>query len=156
MPQQFDFPKNPLQQLRFNPRTVYLVLAVLATLWVLSGIYTVAPDEKAVILRFGKLHDVVDPGLHYHLPRPIEMNIIRSTTRVYREEIGFQTIDPGPPARYRQRPKESLMLTGERRRCERMNELKHNGASAGEHHQSNAMIRLKYDSILINYCFRER
>ncbi|HCL29488.1 MAG TPA: FtsH protease activity modulator HflK [Candidatus Latescibacteria bacterium] len=113
MPQQFDFPKNPIQQLRFSPRTVYLVLAVLATLWVLSGIYTVDPDEKAVILRFGKLHAVVDPGLHYHLPRPIEMNIIRSTTRVYREEIGFQTIDPGPPARYRQRPKESLMLTGD-------------------------------------------
>ncbi len=113
MPQQFDFPKSPIQQLRFNPRTVYLVLGALAVLWILSGIYTVDPDEKAVILRFGKLQDVVEPGLHYHLPSPIEMVIIRSVTKVYREEIGFQTIDPGPPARYRQRPKESLMLTGD-------------------------------------------
>lgn len=113
MPQQFDFPKSPVQSLRFSPRTVYLILGVLAALWVLSGIYTVDPDEKAVILRFGKLHDVVDPGLHYHLPPPIEVHIIQSVTRVYREEIGFRTIDPGPPARYRQRPNESLMLTGD-------------------------------------------
>ena len=113
MPQQFDFPKNPVQQLRFNPRTVYLVLGILGVLWILSGVYTVEPDEKAVILRFGKLQEVVEPGLHYHLPSPIEIAIIRSVTRIYREEIGFQTIDPGPPARYRQRPKEALMLTGD-------------------------------------------
>ena len=113
MPQQFDFPKNPVQQLRFNPRMVYLVLGILGVLWILSGVYTVEPDEKAVVLRFGKLQEVVEPGLHYHLPSPIEMAIIRSVTRIYREEIGFQTIDPGPPARYRQRPKEALMLTGD-------------------------------------------
>ncbi len=112
MPQQFDFPKSPIQ-LNFNPRTVYLVLGILGILWVLSGIYTVDPDENAVILRFGKLQEVVDPGLHYHWPAPIEMAIIRSVTRVYREEIGFQTIDPGPPAKYRRRPKEALMLTGD-------------------------------------------
>lgn len=113
MPQQFDFPKNPVQQLRFNPRMVYLVLGILGVLWILSGVYTVEPDEKAVVLRFGKLQEVVEPGLHYHLPSPIEIAIIRSVTRIYREEIGFQTIDPGPPARYRQRPKEALMLTGD-------------------------------------------
>ena len=113
MPQQFDFPKSPIQQLRFNPRTVYLVLAALFILWVLSGMYKVGTDERAVVLRFGKLHEVVGPGLHYHMPAPIEMDIIRSVTKVYREEIGFQTVDPGPPARYRQRPKESLMLTGD-------------------------------------------
>ena len=112
MPQQFDFPKSPIQ-LNFNPRTVYLVLGILAILWVLSGIYTVGPDENAVILRFGKLHEVVDPGLHYHWPAPIEMALVRSVTRVYREEVGFQTIDPGPPAKYRRRPKEALMLTGD-------------------------------------------
>ena len=102
-----------MQSLRFSPRTVYIVLGVLAALWLASGIYTVDPDEKAVILRFGKVQRVVDPGLHYHLPSPIEMHIIRSVTRVYREEIGFRTIHPGPPARYRQRPNESLMLTGD-------------------------------------------
>jgi membrane protease subunit HflK len=113
MPQSFDFPKSPLQQLKFNPRTAYLVLGILLILWTLSGIYTVDPDEQAVILRFGKLQEVTGPGLHYHWPAPIERQIVRSVTRVYREEIGFQTIDPGPPARYRRRPRESLMLTGD-------------------------------------------
>ena len=113
MPQQFDFPKPPISGLKLNPRTIYLGLAVLACLWIASGVYTVAPDEKAVILRFGKMHEIVEPGLHYHLPSPIEMQIIRSVTKVYREEVGFRTIDPGPPARYRQNPNESLMLTGD-------------------------------------------
>jgi membrane protease subunit HflK len=113
VPQQFDFPKSPVPSLKLNPRTVYLVVGVLFGLWLLSGIYTVAPDEKAVVLRFGKLHAVVDPGLHYHLPSPIENRITRSVTQVYREEIGFRTIDPGPPARYSPKPKESLMLTGD-------------------------------------------
>ena len=113
MPQQFDFPKSPVPSLKLNPRTVYLVVAVLFGLWLLSGIYTVAPDEKAVVLRFGKLHAVVEPGLHYHLPSPIENRITRSVTQVYREEIGFRTTDPGPPARYIAKPKESLMLTGD-------------------------------------------
>ena len=113
MPQQFDFPKSPVSSIKLNPRTVYTVLGVLFCLWVLSGIYTIAPDERAVVLRFGKLLDVVDPGLHYHFPSPIENRITRSVTKVYREEIGFRTIDPGPPARYSEKPKESLMLTGD-------------------------------------------
>ena len=38
---------------------------------------------------------------------------IEQVTSVRRIEIGFRTIDPGPPAKYRQVKKESLMLTGD-------------------------------------------
>ena len=72
MPQQFDFPKGQLPSLKLNPKTVYTILGVLLAIWILSGTYTVAPDEKAVVLRFGKLHEVAGPGLHYAYPRPIE------------------------------------------------------------------------------------
>ena len=113
MAQNFDFPNTQVPNIKLNAKTVYLILLGLFALWMLSGIYTVAPDEKAVILRFGKLQDVVEPGLHYHFPPPFENRITRSVTQVYREEIGFQTIDPGPPARYSKKPKESLMLTGD-------------------------------------------
>ena len=112
MPQQFDFPKQ-IPSLKLNPKTVYAVLGVLVAIWILSGVYTVAQDEQAVILRFGKLHAVVDPGLHYAYPTPIETVYVRSVTKVYREEIGFRTSSPGPPARYVKRPHESLMLTGD-------------------------------------------
>ena len=111
MPQQFDFPRNQLP-LKLTPKTVYLILGLLVVLWFASGIYTVAQDEQAVVLRFGKLLEVVDPGLHYRLPSPIDMVSIQSVTNVYREEIGFRTRDPGPPAQYRKMPNEALMLTG--------------------------------------------
>ncbi len=114
MPQQFEFPsQRSLPQFKFNPKMLYSIIGILLGLWILSGIYTVEPDEQAVVLRFGKFKDVVEPGLHYHLPFPIEDRIVRSVTKVYREEIGFRTVDPGPPARYRDVPKESLMLTGD-------------------------------------------
>ncbi len=114
MPQQFEFPgQKAVPQLNFSPQMVYIVLGILIALWGLSGIYTVEPDEQGVVLRFKKLHDVVEPGLHYHLPPPIEVVIVKSVTKVYRDEVGFRTIDPGPPARYRDIPKEALMLTGD-------------------------------------------
>ena len=111
MPQQFEFPRSGVPSLKLNTRTMYLILGILLALWLLSGVYTVDTDEQSVILRFGKYKEIADPGIHYHLPAPIEMNLTRRVTTVYREEIGFRTVDQGPPARYRRRPHESLMLT---------------------------------------------
>ena len=111
MPQQFDFPRTQVP-LKLSPKTVYLILGVLVVLWLASGIYTVSPDEQAVVLRFGKLHSVVEPGLHYRLPSPIDMVSVQSVLTIYREEIGFRTQSAGPPAKYRQVPGEALMLTG--------------------------------------------
>ena len=114
MSHQFEFPKRQqMPPINVSPRTITYVVVALVALWLLSGIYTVAPDEKAVVLRFGEVSTIVDPGLHYHLPTPIERPLIVSVTQVYRDEIGFRTIDPGPPARYSKRAKESLMLTGD-------------------------------------------
>ena len=107
MPQQFDFPRSQVP-LKLNPKTVYMVLALLVVLWLGSGIYTVSPDEPAVVRRFGKFLEVVNPGLHYRLPSPIDMVEIHSVTKVYREEIGFRTRDGGT----RKMPNEALMLTG--------------------------------------------
>jgi membrane protease subunit HflK len=56
---------------------------------------------------------VVGPGPHYHLPSPIETVQIAPVTAVRRLEIGFRTIQIGPPAKYRRVLKESLMLTGD-------------------------------------------
>jgi len=111
MPQQFDFPRSPVP-IKLNPKTAYLIMGLLVVLWLASGIFTVAQDEEGVVLRFGKLIEVVQPGLHYHFPSPIEMVSIQSTTKIYREEIGFRTRDSGPPAQYRKVPHEALMLTG--------------------------------------------
>ncbi len=88
-------------------------IPALIVLWLLSGIYIVGPDEQGVVRRFGKAVRVVEPGPHYRLPRPIERVDKPKIQQVRRVEIGFETISPGPPARYNFHPEESLMLTGD-------------------------------------------
>jgi membrane protease subunit HflK len=89
---------------------IYILLAGLV-LWLLTGIFMIGPDEQGVIRRFGKYDRIVGSGLGYHLPAPIEKVSKPKITQVKRAEIGFRTIDPGPPARYREVLKEALMLT---------------------------------------------
>ncbi len=91
----------------------WVILAILLVLWAASGIYIVAPDEMGVVKRFGRYVYMTKPGPHFHIPYPVETVLKPKVTEVKRIEIGFRTIDPGPPARYRSVPKESLMLTGD-------------------------------------------
>jgi membrane protease subunit HflK len=73
----------------------------------------VSPDEEGVVRRFGKQVRITSSGLRYHLPWPIEVVDTPRVTAIQRIEIGFRTVDPGPPARYRFIEVESLMLTGD-------------------------------------------
>ncbi|BDU50392.1 FtsH protease activity modulator HflK [Haliovirga abyssi] len=91
---------------------IFGVLIVLG-LYLATGIYVVQPDEQAVILRFGKYVETTGPGVHWHTPSPVAAVYKAKTTAVHRIEIGFRTINPGPPARYRDIPEEALMLTGD-------------------------------------------
>ncbi len=90
-----------------------IILAILVVLWLASGIYIVSPAEQGVIRRFGEEVRITSPGLHYRLPWPIEKVDTPKVTEVKRFEVGFRTVDPGPPARYETVPSESLMLTGD-------------------------------------------
>ena len=40
--------------------------------WLATGVYTVDSAERGVELRFGKYHQTTMPGLHWHLPYPID------------------------------------------------------------------------------------
>ena len=88
-----------------------IILAIIV--WLATGIFIIDPEEQGVIKRFGEVTEVVGPGPHYHLPSPIETVQIAPVTAVRRIEIGFRTIQTGPPAKYRRVLKESLMLTGD-------------------------------------------
>jgi membrane protease subunit HflK len=91
----------------------WLVLLVILALYLLSGIYTIAPDEQGVVLRFGRAVRQTGPGPHYRIPWPFEHVLKVQTTQIRKEEIGFRTVSPGPPARYRRIDNEALMLTGD-------------------------------------------
>ncbi len=53
-------------------RAVAIVLGALLLVWLFSGTYIIAPAERGVVMRFGKYVDTTDPGLHWHIPFPIE------------------------------------------------------------------------------------
>ena len=92
---------------------VQVLVGIAVLLWLASGIYTFSPDEQGVVRRFGKQVRITSPGLRYHLPWPMEVVNTPKVTAIQRLEIGFRTVDPGPPARYQFIEPESLMLTGD-------------------------------------------
>jgi len=97
---------------RMLPKAGRIIGGVLI-LWLMTGFYIVQPDEMGVVKRFGAISSVAPPGPHYHLPYPIETVLRPKVTKVHRTEIGFRTVDIGPPAQYRSIPEEALMLTGD-------------------------------------------
>ena len=99
--------------LKFNWRWLNLIIPAALILWLLSGVYIIDPDEQGVVRRFGEAIRLAQPGPHYRLPTPIEKVDKVKVKQVRRLEVGFRTINPGPPARYEFIPAESLMLTGD-------------------------------------------
>lgn len=53
--------------------------------------YTVAVNEQAVILRFGKYVDTAGPGLHFKLPFSIDRVLKEEVKTIHKEEFGFRT-----------------------------------------------------------------
>jgi membrane protease subunit HflK len=93
-----------------------LILVALAALmiWAVSGFFKVEPDERGVVLRFGEYAWDANPGLHYHLPYPIETALTPKVTRVNRMDIGMRFVDDNRRgSSVSARPEESLMLTGD-------------------------------------------
>lgn len=91
-----------------------IIIIIIVASWLLSGFYIVEPDELALVKRFGEVvREDIEQGPHWHIPAPFEEAMVENVTTFRREEIGFRTIDAGPPARYRNVKKESLMLTGD-------------------------------------------
>ncbi len=96
---------------------VLLALAVVA-IWAGSGFYRVQPDEQGVVLRFGAYAYWTPPGLHWHVPWPVEAIELPTVTRINRTEIGYRSIpggnvESGRDAAGRDVLAESLMLTGD-------------------------------------------
>lgn len=92
---------------------ISIIIIIIVVIWILSGIYTVAPNEVGVVKRFGKFVYTTTPGVHYRFPYPIESVLKVKVDEVKKMEIGYMTVSMGPPARYRDIPEESLMLTGD-------------------------------------------
>ena len=93
-------------------RGLLIMALVVAAVWGASGFYRVQPDEQGIVLRFGEFTKTTLPGLHYHLPAPVEAVITPKVTSIHREEIGFRSAEAAR-AGTRSLPEEALMLTGD-------------------------------------------
>lgn len=87
-----------------------IVLGVLVAGWLLTGIYTVDEASRGVILRFGQYDRTTPPGIHWHLPTPIETRRVENVGRQRVVQVGFVTSNE----QTRDNPEESLMITGDR------------------------------------------
>lgn len=115
-------PAPQLQLPQFSPGKLVPLIIVAALLVLLAWglgtmIYTVQPEERAVVKRFGAVRGISDPGLHFRLPFGIDQVQHVATERVLKEEFGFRTAADGGDGRSqyvnRAFPDESLMLTGD-------------------------------------------
>lgn len=100
-----------------SSRGLSLLGLAVVLIWMGTGFYRVQPDEEGVVLRFGAYSYWTPPGLHWHLPWPIEAVELPAVTRINRTEIGFRSGSGGYQEAGQDSGRdiqaESLMLTGD-------------------------------------------
>jgi modulator of FtsH protease HflK len=89
------------EALRSSFGIVKFFMVLLVAAFVFSGLFTVAPNEVAVLLRFGRpvgvgLEQLRQPGLHWKLPYPIDevVFIPVGETRTVTSTTGWYAITP--------------------------------------------------------------
>lgn len=90
----------------FNLKWEWIAIAIVLV-WLASGFYQVQPNEAGVVLRFGAYSETTDPGLHYHLPYPIETVKKVNITSERSINLGVENVSS------RSDFNESHMLTGD-------------------------------------------
>jgi len=91
-----------------------IILGIIILVVLFSTFYTVGPDEVGVIKRFGRYMRITDPGLHMKIPFAESVTKVK-VKRIFKEEFGFRTLQPGVRTVYTPEKweDESLMLTGD-------------------------------------------
>jgi membrane protease subunit HflK len=116
-----DQPEFKFDNIQFEPFKKYIIpVAIVIGIIILgySTIFTVKANQRAVILRFGKYMETVEPGLHFKLPFGIDRVYAGEVKRIYNEEFGYRTLRSGRESmidyNFRGAQEVSLMLTGDR------------------------------------------
>lgn len=106
--------------LNIDPKQAIRIAIVVGAALLVAGLlitsgYSIEPQEKGVVLRFGKYHDTVLPGFHFKLPFGIDRVHRVATEKVHKEEFGLRTLRAGKHTEYdpKQFDNESLLLTGD-------------------------------------------
>ncbi|RZI46404.1 FtsH protease activity modulator HflK [Candidatus Finniella inopinata] len=89
---------------------IVVAFLVLVGFWLSSGFYRVQEGELAVVLRFGEVARISQPGLRYRLPSPIEVELIRNVAVLNKIDGGLKG-DTGRSSTDAQ--EQNLILTGD-------------------------------------------
>ena len=113
-----ELSKIDLSKYKGVMQAVVIVIALGFT--VSTSVFTVDPEEKAVILKFGKENRIVGQGLHFKLPFFMEQEYKVPVQRQLKLEFGFRTAGNETRAQYAQTQysdggfaAEAVMLTGD-------------------------------------------
>jgi membrane protease subunit HflK len=98
---------------RLGRRGLLAAVLVVILAWLSTSLYRVQPDEKGVVLRFGRWVATTDPGLHAHLPYPIETVLLPKVTQVNQIQIGVGSSVGAGDAQSGQSGRGGQMLTGD-------------------------------------------
>ncbi|HWA92113.1 MAG TPA: FtsH protease activity modulator HflK [Rhizomicrobium sp.] len=99
---------------RFTAQSLGVIAAGFFMLWLMSGVYFVSPDEQGVVLRFGAVSALTDPGMRYHLPWPIEVAYTPKVKNENQINIGYQSAEQVEDSQAAgDVTEESHMLTGD-------------------------------------------
>lgn len=96
-------------------KVTWFLVGLVVLIFLITGLYTVQPDEVGVIQRLGRFNRISEPGLRFKIPFGIEILTKVRVRHIYKEEFGFRTLEAVARTRYSQRDysDESLMLTGD-------------------------------------------
>jgi modulator of FtsH protease HflK len=95
---------------RLDRRGIAALIVLVVIAWLSTSLYRVQPDEKGVVLRFGRWVETTDPGLHAHLPYPIDAVLLPKVTQVNQIQLG---VGPLAAAADGQSNRGRQMLTGD-------------------------------------------
>lgn len=111
--------KSDLSRVFHHAKTVaqWLVL-LLIVLYLASGFYSIKPEQRGVVKRFGQvITDNMPPGIHYRLPWPVESVVRLRTTEIRSMTVTFGETTKAPQEEKApelpQVPKSAPLLTGD-------------------------------------------
>ncbi len=90
---------------------IIVIAIVVAGLWLASGVYQVAPNEKAATQLFGEFQTTTEPGLRWFWPAPVGRVQKVSTSEVKVMELGFRS--QASSSTSVSQLSEALMITGD-------------------------------------------
>ena len=68
-----------------------VVIGVAFGFWLSTGFVQVESYQQAALYRFGRCHDILEPGLHVTLPYPFDKVELYDTERVSELVVGYET-----------------------------------------------------------------